>query len=249
MSIEIINTTIVNNAGGNAKELMIQFIGAKNSFIDYISGTVNINASFLDKTEPEKVDEVLRLIKKEFYPEPFNEDLIQETKGEVEEAKVKVSEMVEKVELMEMKTTTDLMSMNLNLERVSKQILKSEISEEDYQDIISIYNDWETGKEYVIGDIVKHDLKAYEVIQAHTSQLDWEPKTVPALFKEITPKVVVDPDGEETEIIVDFVQPTGAHDSYKIGDKVNFEEKVYVSLADNNTYSPTDYPENWELQA
>lgn len=50
--------------------------------------------------------------------------------------------------------------------------------------------------------------------------------------------------------IPDFVQPTGAHDAYKKGDKVGFEGKIYESLIDANTYSPSAYPLGWrEVEA
>lgn len=50
--------------------------------------------------------------------------------------------------------------------------------------------------------------------------------------------------------IPDFVQPTGAHDAYKKGDKVRFEGKIYESLIDANTYSPSAYPLGWrEVEA
>lgn len=49
-----------------------------------------------------------------------------------------------------------------------------------------------------------------------------------------------------TDTIKDFVQPTGAHDSYKKGDKVHFENKIYESLIDNNVYSPSAYPAGWK---
>ena len=45
----------------------------------------------------------------------------------------------------------------------------------------------------------------------------------------------------------EFVQPTGAHDTYNTGDLVTFEGAVYRSLVDNNAYSPTAYAPNWEL--
>ena len=48
------------------------------------------------------------------------------------------------------------------------------------------------------------------------------------------------------ETIPDFVQPTGAHDAYNIGDKVKFEGKIYESLINGNTYSPTAYPLGWK---
>ncbi|CAH1193731.1 Hypothetical protein ROUS_27 [Brevibacterium phage Rousseau] len=47
----------------------------------------------------------------------------------------------------------------------------------------------------------------------------------------------------------EWVQPTGAHDAYQTGDKVMFEGDEYVSLIDANTWSPSAYPQGWELVA
>ena len=44
-----------------------------------------------------------------------------------------------------------------------------------------------------------------------------------------------------------FKQPTGAHDAYAKGTAVLFQNKVYESLIDANTWKPTDYPQGWKL--
>lgn len=89
------------------------------------------------------------------------------------------------------------------------------------------------------GEIITHKGVRYEVLQDHTLQAEWEPGLVPALYK-----VAGDP-GDEWP---DFVQPTGAHDAYKKGDKVTFEGQHYESLIDNNVWSPAVYPAGWELK-
>lgn len=54
-----------------------------------------------------------------------------------------------------------------------------------------------------------------------------------------------EPQPEPSPQVPDFKHPTGAHDSYKKGDRVRFEGKVYESLIDNNAYSPATYPQGW----
>lgn len=46
----------------------------------------------------------------------------------------------------------------------------------------------------------------------------------------------------------DWVQPTGAHDAYSIGDLVTFESAVYRSVINANVWSPISYPAGWEVQ-
>lgn len=57
------------------------------------------------------------------------------------------------------------------------------------------------------------------------------------------------PEPEEPETYPEFVQPTGAHDAYQIGDRVLYNGKVYESLIAGNTYSPDAYPQGWKLLA
>ncbi len=44
----------------------------------------------------------------------------------------------------------------------------------------------------------------------------------------------------------EYVQPTGAHDSYKVGDKVTYNGKKYICKMDNCVWSPDVYPAGWE---
>lgn len=44
----------------------------------------------------------------------------------------------------------------------------------------------------------------------------------------------------------EWVQPTGGHDAYSIGDLVTFEGAVYRSVIDGNVWSPAAHPTGWE---
>ena len=59
----------------------------------------------------------------------------------------------------------------------------------------------------------------------------------------------VEPEPEEPDIsnYPDFIQPTGAHDAYNIGDIVKYNGILYKSLINGNTYSPDTYPAGWEV--
>lgn len=89
------------------------------------------------------------------------------------------------------------------------------------------------------GDEVVYNGQVYEVLQGHTLQADWIPGQVPALYRL---------KGDLGEEWPDFVQPTGAHDAYKQGDKVTYNGQHYVSLIDNNVWAPDVYPAGWQLQ-
>lgn len=110
--------------------------------------------------------------------------------------------------------------------------------DEDALQAVELFPQWVVEHAYIVGERLQYNGVLYRVVQAHTSQADWTPDITPALF------VVVSLD-EWPE----FVQPTGAHDAYKKGDKVTFEGKHYISLIDANVYSPTAYPAGWQEQA
>lgn len=93
---------------------------------------------------------------------------------------------------------------------------------------------------YAKGDIVEYNGKKYiSTIDANV----WAPDVYG--WEVYTEGGSTDP-VEPSETIKDFVQPTGAHDTYAKGDKVRFNGKVYESLIDNNAYSPSAYPAGWK---
>lgn len=44
-----------------------------------------------------------------------------------------------------------------------------------------------------------------------------------------------------------FRKPTGAHDAYRLGERVRFEGSVYVALRDYVDHSPAEHPPSWQL--
>ena len=55
---------------------------------------------------------------------------------------------------------------------------------------------WEADTKYAAGDRRRHDGKVYKCLQAHTSQVGWEPPAVPALWVVIntsSPGTIDDP--------------------------------------------------------
>ena len=105
---------------------------------------------------------------------------------------------------------------------------------------VALFPAWAVGVAYAKDERVQYDGKLYKVVQAHTSQADWTPPTVPALFTEVA---------KPGEIPV-WKQPTGAQDAYNKGDKVWYPDvntTVYESVIDSNVWSPNDYPQGWKV--
>ena len=102
-------------------------------------------------------------------------------------------------------------------------------------------------------------VNSYEDIQKRidevSEKLDLLEETVNAnakgmsALKETIEKLggsVTEPTPEPVEEYPEYVQPTGAHDAYKIGDKITFEGDKYECLMDNCVWSPIEYPAAWK---
>lgn len=99
---------------------------------------------------------------------------------------------------------------------------------------VELFPMWAIGRAYAAGDRVQHGGILYKCVQAHTSQADWTPDATQALW------VVV-----SIEEFPEWVQPTGAHDAYNIGDKVTYNGQHYVCTSNANVYAPDVY--GWQL--
>ncbi len=97
------------------------------------------------------------------------------------------------------------------------------------------YLPWEPGQTVRSGDIRSYGDRLYVCLQSHTTQADWTPPAVPALWTAY--RIPGEPSRWE--------QPTGAHDAYHKGDRVIYEGRVFESLLDANVWSPAAYPAGW----
>lgn len=125
-------------------------------------------------------------------------------------------------------------------------VLSKDLSKEQQENILNQYKPYQIGKTYEENEKFTYKDKVYEVIQAHTSQTTWLPDSTPALYKEYLNVEIKNQDGSTTEVVKEFIQPTGAHDAYKKGDKVLFKGKIYKSKIDANTFSPEQFADGWE---
>ena len=101
---------------------------------------------------------------------------------------------------------------------------------------VELFPTWVVGKAYAVNDRAQYNGTLYKCIQAHTSQSDWMPSATPALWKTVS-----------VDEYPEWVQPTGAHDAYNIGDKVAYNGQHYVCTSDANVYAPDVY--GWQIEA
>ena len=99
---------------------------------------------------------------------------------------------------------------------------------------VELFPAWVVGKAYAVNDRAQYNGTLYKCIQAHTSQSDWMPSATPALWKTVS-----------IDEYPEWVQPTGAHDAYNIGDKVTYNGQHYVCTSNANVYAPDVY--GWDL--
>ena len=111
------------------------------------------------------------------------------------------------------------------------QIQAQSLTEEQAITVKDIYPVWNgNGVSYPKDYYLTHNGKLYKVLQAHTSQADWEPDTASSLFAEVLP-------GQDGTGSGEWVQPDSTN-PYMTGDRVTHNGKTWESLADNNVWEP-----------
>lgn len=128
--------------------------------------------------------------------------------------------------------------------RRALQKFAASLTDEEAMEIATVYDPWAVGHAYKAGEFCTYgengvgDPQLYKCVQAHTSQADWTPDVVPALFTAI---------GLNDQGYPVWSQPTGAHDAYNTGDVVDYNGTLYISTVDGNIWSPEAYPAGWEV--
>ena len=68
---------------------------------------------------------------------------------------------------------------------IAQQINTLEVDDNTALRMVEFYPEWAAGQDYPVGFKVQRGGALYKVLQAHTSQTDWEPENTPALWTEI----------------------------------------------------------------
>lgn len=120
--------------------------------------------------------------------------------------------------------------------------LDADISAHDMMEVASVFPKYQVGKAYKAKDVFSYgensvgDPQLYQVLQAHTSSVEWTPDTSVSLYKAI---------GVTEEGYAEWVQPIGTTDAYNTGDIVSYNGVLYQSTIDGNVWSPEAYPAGW----
>jgi len=108
--------------------------------------------------------------------------------------------------------------------------IDTDVEESAYK-VVPYTNDWREGEEVWEGAYRVYDEELYSCIQPHTTQSDWTPPVVPALWRHWPKKLP----GEDYP---PWVQPLGGHDAYALGDRVTHNGQNWESTINANVWEP-----------
>jgi len=106
------------------------------------------------------------------------------------------------------------------------EILRDYINSNNLKLGANYYQTWIEGEQVSIGQKRTFNHTIYECVQAHTTQADWTPDVTPALWRLFE------------EGIPEWRQPQGAHDVYPLNFIVRFNDKLYISRHETNSWQP-----------
>ena len=114
---------------------------------------------------------------------------------------------------------------------------------EEMMSVSSVFPAYQVGKAYKAKQVFSYGFNAvgdpqlYQVLQDHTSAVEWTPDTAVSLDKAI---------GVTSGGYPEWVQPLGASDAYNKGDIVSYNGTLYQSTIDANVWAPDAYPAGWK---
>ena len=121
------------------------------------------------------------------------------------------------------------------LYKINKMWIESAITEEEKTELD------ELARENAVAENSYASLK--EQVENIYSELDSIKSRLATL--ESTEESPTEPT-EPVDECPEYQQPTGAHDAYKVGDKITYNGKKYICKLDGCVWSPEEYPQGWE---
>lgn len=116
--------------------------------------------------------------------------------------------------------------------------LADTLTDEQAVKVPLIFEEWQAGVDYKTGKRVVYEGVLYKLLSDHTSSATYPPDVTNYIYSKILNETI---DGD----IPEWQQPDYTN-PYMKGDRVRFNGKIYESLIDNNSYSPTAYPAGWK---
>lgn len=133
------------------------------------------------------------------------------------------------------------------LYKINKMYIESEITEEQKEELDNLARA-NANAENSYAPMQEQIDKAFKEIDLLKSTVEANAVGMSAL-KEAVEKLggkLENPVEEPVEEYPEFVQPTGAHDAYNIGDKVTYNGKKYICQINGCVWAPDVYPQGWQ---
>lgn len=105
------------------------------------------------------------------------------------------------------------------------------VADEEIDDFVTLFPAWRVGESVEVDERRQYQGKVWKAVQAHTTQADWPPDVVPAIWTRVN----------NPAIIPAWVQPTGSVDAYPLGAKVIHNGHTWESIVNDNVWEPGVY--------
>ena len=146
-----------------------------------------------------------------------------------------------KLHYVEIPKTEEELTLEALKEQVRKGLNLSNMTDEELQKKIYLFDKFRQDEEYVVGDLVKHLGKLYRCKKKHKSSHESLPQLGDEFWEEINPK------GKKVEKPKEV--PFYSNDiTYNQGDLVMYYGKVYESLERQSGKNPESSPKTWKLK-
>jgi hypothetical protein len=111
------------------------------------------------------------------------------------------------------------------------QVLATEPDDERLATMPDLFPAWRPWMEVEAGKLYQHEGKTIRAVSTHTTQPDWNPLELPALYT-----ILGEPDPGTG--LPAWVQPTGAHDAYQVGAEVMHNGKAWRNTHPASAFEP-----------
>ncbi len=133
------------------------------------------------------------------------------------------------------------------LHKINRMYIENEITEEQKNELDEMARN-NANAENSYAPLQEQIDKAFEEINLLKETINANAIGMSAL-KDAVEKLggkIETPAEQPKEEYPQYIQPTGAHDAYKIGDKITYNGKKYVCKINSCVWSPDVYPAGWE---
>ena len=185
MALELVTRTTYPDAGGY-RSVSVTF--SMNKGTAYLNGSIDLPGKFATVSDAEVLEEIRKQIAVQLYTGEATPALVIEYAnltsqmgilgGGNSEHKAREKALHKLVNKVNKGNDKLLMTLLLN-------VLDANTINDNRDIIIDAFDSYEVGVDYSVGDKFKYDNRLFEVLEEHTSVVEWKPTDEPTKYKEI----------------------------------------------------------------